>query len=110
MALALIAYPAILMFAFYAYGLSPATSRLIIGQTATFDEDAITIEYLSEHPIPPLIIPYESIKKVVDTGSALSIVYGDSLWLEIPLSALPPQWSTEVAPLMSKNGDLMVIF
>lgn len=90
LALALIAYPAILMFAFYAYGLSPSTSRLIIDQTATFGPDAVTIDYLSEQPIPPLIIPYKSIRKVTDTGSALQITYDSSQWLEIPATAFAP--------------------
>lgn len=89
-ALALILYPAILMFAFYGYGLSPATSRLIIEQTATFGPDAITIDYLAERPIPSLAIPYKSITKVTDTGASLTITYADGQWLEIPAAAFPP--------------------
>lgn len=103
LALALIAYPAILMFAFYGYGLSPATSRLIIEQTATFGPDAITITYLTDPPIPTLIIPYKSITKVTDTGASLRIIYADARWLEIPASTFPP--STYDKAIMRAKGE-----
>lgn len=100
MALALIAYPAILMFAFYGYGLSPTASRLIIEQTATFSADAIVINYLCDPPIPAQTIPYKSIKKATDAGTALRITCADGSWLEIPASAFPPSAYEAVLSLL----------
>lgn len=112
MALALIAYPAILMFAFYSHALSPAASRLIIPQTATFGRAALTITYLptddetAPQRIPaPLTIPYSSIIKVADTGAAIQITYDkpEPGWLEIPASAIDSDYAAALALLPTQN-------
>lgn len=107
MALALVAYPFVLMMAYYTRALTPEAAKSMLSKHARISDDGIEIIYepFDDNAKAPdkEYFPFCGLKRIEDRGDSLALQFPDRE-LVIPISAIDSNEMDELMSFFSSKG------